>query len=129
LIVEPTKKRAIAFVDGQNLFHSAKDAFGYTFPNFEIFRLAGEVCAAQGWDIEECPFYTGIPNPGDNAFWNSFWVKKTAQMGRAGVKVFTRPLRYRNKVVRLPDGSRLASSPEKKKASMCASLLTSSSVL
>lgn len=26
-------------------------------------------------------------------------------MGREGVYVFTRPLRYRNKVVRLPDGS------------------------
>jgi len=104
-MIEPAQKRAIVYVDGQNLFHSTKDAFGYTFPNFDILLLAQTICAAQGWDIVECRFYTGIPNPGDNAFWNLFWVKKTAQMGRTGVKVFTRPLRYRNKNIRLPDGS------------------------
>ncbi|MGA3081057.1 MAG: NYN domain-containing protein [Terracidiphilus sp.] len=104
-MMEPSRKRAVTFVDGQNLFHSAKDAFGYIFPNFDIRLLAQTVCAAQGWDFLECRFYTGVPNPEDNAFWNSFWVKKTAQMGRAGVKVYTRPLRYRNKIVRLPDGS------------------------
>jgi uncharacterized LabA/DUF88 family protein len=104
-MIEPAQKRAIVYVDDQNLFHSTKDAFGYTFPNFDILLLAQTICASQGWDIVECRFYTGIPNPGDNAFWNLFWVKKTAQMGRAGVKVFTRPLRYRNKIIRLPDGS------------------------
>lgn len=104
-MIEPLQKRAVVFVDGQNLFHSVKDAFGYAYPNFDILLLAREVCTAQGWDIVECRFYTGIPNPEDNPFWNSFWVKKTAQMGRAGVRIFTRPLRYRNKTVRLPDGS------------------------
>jgi len=63
-MMEPTRKRAIAFVDGQNLFHSAKDSFGYTFPNFDIRLLVDTICAAQGWDIVECRFYTGIPNPG-----------------------------------------------------------------
>jgi uncharacterized LabA/DUF88 family protein len=104
-MMEPKQKRAIAYVDGQNLFHSIKDAFGYTFPNFDIQLLAQAISVTQGWDIVECRFYTGIPNPGDNAFWNAFWVKKTAQMGRACVKVLARPLRYRNKIVRLPDGS------------------------
>src|ERR1035441_3969178 len=102
---EPTDKRAVVFVDGQNLFHSAKDAFGYSFPNFDIRILSKTICSMQGWNLVECHFYTGIPNPEDNPFWNTFWVKKTAQMGRAGVKVFTRPMRYRNKTVRLPDGN------------------------
>lgn len=92
-------------MDGQNLFHSAKDAFGYTFPNFDVHLLAKEVCAVHGWNFDGCFFYTGIPSPEDDIFWNTFWVKKTAQMGRSGVKVFTRSLRYRNKAVRLPDGS------------------------
>ena len=104
-MIEPTHKRAAVFVDGQNLFHSVKDAFGYPYPNFEILLLAQAVCNTQGWDVVECRFYTGIPNSEDNPFWNSFWVKKTAQMGRAGVRVFTRPMRYRNKTVRLPDGN------------------------
>lgn len=104
-MIEPAHKRAIVYVDGQNLFHSTKDAFGYAFPNFDILPLAQQVCTAQGWDFVECRFYTGVPNPEDNRFWNTFWVKKTAQMGRTGVRIFTRPLRYRNKTVRLPDGS------------------------
>ncbi len=31
--VEPVNKRAIAFIDGQNLFYAVKNAFGHTFPN------------------------------------------------------------------------------------------------
>lgn len=37
---EPDIKRAVAFFDGQNLFHSAKRAFGYTFPNYDPVLLA-----------------------------------------------------------------------------------------
>ena len=50
-------------------------------------------------------FYTGVPDAADDAFWNHFWVAKGAQMGREGVHVCTRPLRYRNKQVKMPDGS------------------------
>ena len=32
---EPAIKRAIAFVDGQNLFYAAKEAFGYSYPNYD----------------------------------------------------------------------------------------------
>jgi hypothetical protein len=30
---EPPEKRAVVSVDGQNLFHAAQEAFGYTYPN------------------------------------------------------------------------------------------------
>lgn len=103
--VEPAIKRAVAFVDGQNLFHSAKAAFGYTFPNFDIKKLAELICAQQGWQSSEVRFYTGVPDISDNAYWNHFWTAKGAQMGRQGVRVFTRRLRYRNKRIKLPDGS------------------------
>lgn len=33
---EPQVKRTRAYVDGQNLFHGAKEAFGYTYPNYDI---------------------------------------------------------------------------------------------
>jgi hypothetical protein len=36
---EPLNKRAIAFVDGQNLFHAAKEAYGYRDPNYDIWGL------------------------------------------------------------------------------------------
>jgi len=102
---EPQDKRAIAFVDGQNLFHAAREAFGYTFPNYDVSALARAVCGQAGWRLTETRFYTGIPEPSDNAFWNAFWAGKMAVMGRQGVQVYSRPLRYRNRRVRLPDGS------------------------
>jgi len=102
---EPSSKRAIAFVDGQNLFHSAKAAFGYTFPNFDPRLLSAAVCAAQDWDCIEVRFYTGVPDQADNSFWHHFWMAKGAQMGRQGVHVYMRALRYRNRLIKLPDGS------------------------
>lgn len=102
--IEPGEKRAIVYVDGQNLFHQAKDAFGYRFPNYDLTALSNAVCAANGWKLKEVRFYTGVHDPKADPFWNVFWAKKTAQMGRNGVRVVTRPLRYRNKSVRLPDG-------------------------
>ncbi|HMO77144.1 MAG TPA: NYN domain-containing protein [Sphingopyxis sp.] len=97
--------RVIAFFDGQNLFHSAKQAFGYKWPNYNPKALAEHVCAEHGWQLQQARFYTGVPDVADKPFWNHFWNAKCAQMGRENVHVFTRALRYRNKVVRLPDGS------------------------
>jgi hypothetical protein len=42
-------KRAIAFVDGQNLFHAAQEAFGYDYPNYHPLALADRLCAERGW--------------------------------------------------------------------------------
>jgi hypothetical protein len=36
------------FFDGQNLFHSAKAAFGYTYPNFDPVKLANYVTQKEG---------------------------------------------------------------------------------
>src|SRR3984893_1366649 len=101
----PAPIRAITFFDGQNLFHCAKAAFGYTYPNYDPLALSRAVCAAKGWALTETRFYTGVPDATDDAFWNHFWVAKGAQMGREGIHVYTRPLRYQNRTVRLPDGS------------------------
>ena len=103
--VEPPAKRTCIFIDGQNLFHAAKDAFGHRYPNYDVLKLAKAVCAGQGWQPADIHFYTGIPSAADDAFWNHFWTAKLATMGRQGVKVFSRPLRYRNQTVEMPDGS------------------------
>lgn len=102
---EPAIKRAVAFFDGQNLFHHAKAAFGYGYPNYDVARLAQTVCAARGWQLVQARFYTGVPDPADKPIWNHFWVAKLAQMGRDRVHVFSRPLRYRNESITLPDGT------------------------
>lgn len=69
---EPAVKRTIAFLDGQNLFHRAREAFGYTFPNFDARALARAVCRSRTWDLVQVRFYTGVPDPTDDAHWNHF---------------------------------------------------------
>jgi hypothetical protein len=59
----------------------------------------------KGWRLEQTRFYTGIPDPTDEPFWNAFWSSKLAVMGRQGIHVFSRSLRYRNKTVKLPGGA------------------------
>ncbi len=103
--VEPAFIRAIAFFDGQNLFHSAKQAFGHSYPNFDPKALATRLCEDRGWHLQQTRFYTGIPDRADQPVWHHFWTAKGAQMGREGVHIFMRSLRYRNKRVKLPDGS------------------------
>lgn len=58
----------------------------------------------RGWQLDQVRFYSGIPDAADDAFWNHFWTAKLAQMGRQNICVFSRPLRYRNQTIRLPNG-------------------------
>lgn len=102
---KPRDKEAVVFVDGQNLFGGVREAFGYTYPNYDVVKLAQAVCARQGWNLKQVRFYTGIPDPADNAFWNHFWSAKLLGLSRAGAYTFSRPLRYRTRLIRLPDGS------------------------
>jgi uncharacterized LabA/DUF88 family protein len=99
---EPALKRAVAFVDGQNLFHNARAAFGYTYPNYDVQKLALAVCSPRHWKLERVQFYTGIPSAADDDFWHGFWSNKLAIMGRRGVAVYSRPLVYRNKTIDVP---------------------------
>ena len=102
---ESPTQRTVVFIDGQNLFHAARAAFGYTYPNYDVAALGRALCREQGWLLKQVRFYTGIPEPADDAFWNHFWTAKSSVMGRQAVHVFLRPLRYRTKTIRLPDGS------------------------
>ncbi len=102
--IEPPTKRVVAFIDAQNLFHAAKEAFGYRYPNFDPLQLVAKVCEDRYWRLAETRLYTGVPAAADNAFWSHFWTAKLAQMGREGVITYSRALRYRNQTVRLPDG-------------------------
>ena len=102
---EPSTKRAFAFFDGQNLFYAAKEAFGYRYPNYDPRRLTNTICASKGWNVAGIHFYTGVPADADKPSWNHFWTMKLSTMGRQGVQTFSRPLRYRNQTVTLPDGT------------------------
>ena len=104
-LIEPGIKRAVAFFDGQNLYHHARNAFGYHHPNYDIQKLSQCICNQENWSLVGIHFYTGVPDPADDPMWNRFWTGKLAAMGRQGIAVFSRSLRYRNKTVKLPDGS------------------------
>ena len=47
-MLEPVVKRAIAFVDGQNLFHAAREAFGSHYPDYDPVALSKTICAQRG---------------------------------------------------------------------------------
>jgi uncharacterized LabA/DUF88 family protein len=93
---EPAQKRTVAFFDGQNLFHAAKSAFGYSFPNYDPLKLARLICDEKGWLFVQARLYTGIHDRLVNPNWHDFWASKITKMNRDGVYCYTRKLRYRN---------------------------------
>ncbi len=90
---EPLNKRTLAFIDGQNLYHSARESFGYTYPNYDVNALSQAICRQKGWELKGVRFYTGVPDQSDDRFWNYFWNHKMAMLGRQGVFIYSRPLR------------------------------------
>jgi uncharacterized LabA/DUF88 family protein len=102
---EPPVKRTFAFFDGQNLFYAAKEAFGYSFPNYDPKVLTEKICSDKGWTVSGIHFYTGVPSAADKPEWNYFWTAKMAVMGTRGIKTFSRALRYRNQTIALHDGT------------------------
>jgi uncharacterized LabA/DUF88 family protein len=101
---EPKIKNAMAFIDGQNLYQHAKEAFGHHHPNYDPIKLHKAVCAAKGWRPTLTRFYSGVPGRAESPMWSAYWSNRVIAMKRAGVHVTTRPLRYRKQSVVGPDG-------------------------
>ena len=59
-----------SFIDGQNLFHAARESFGHTFPNYHVLALSQAVCNRAGGQLSQVRFYTGVPDRQDDPFWN-----------------------------------------------------------
>ncbi len=87
------KRRAIVFIDGQNLFHAAQREFGYSWPNFDAYKLACLLCERTGSRLHQTRFYSGVPTAAADPFWHSFWANKCCQMERNRVITITRPMR------------------------------------
>ena len=97
---EPDIKRAVSFIDGQNLYRHAKDAFGHHHPNYDPSKLAHAVCVNDGWVNPGVRFYTGAPSAHRAPMWHGYWNRRLTAMRRAGIAVTSRPLRYRVETVR-----------------------------
>lgn len=87
------QRRAVALIDGMNLFNNAKRAFGYSFPNYDVVKLANIVCDRLGSRLVETRFYTGVPKQDVDPVKHYFWASKTAAMRQNGVIVYTRQVR------------------------------------
>lgn len=112
-ISESQLKRATVFFDCQNLYRSAREAFGqgYTYPDFHPILLAERVCKDNGWslpgDTKRVRVYTGVPEEREDFFWHHYWTKKLLQLERRGVFVFKRKLKYQDRVTQWPGKIRL----------------------
>ena len=101
----PAIIRAVAFIDGQNLYRHAKDAFGYHYPNFDPNKLHDAVCKQHGWTSAGVRFYTGTPEHYRSPMWHGYWASRLLAMRRAGIFVFNRVIRYRTTDFSLPNGA------------------------
>lgn len=102
---EPDVKRAISFIDGQNLFRHAKDAFGHYHPNYDPKKLTAAICAANGWIVAGVQFYTGTPEKEHSEMWHDYWERRLTAMRRAGITVTSRRLHHRVERISQPDGT------------------------
>ena len=105
MVDEPAVKSAIAFIDGQNLYRHAMDAFGHHHPNYDPKKLFDAVCADKGWVNRGVRFYTGTPDRQHSEMWHGYWGNRLRAMRRQGIAVESRPIRYRKHDIELADGS------------------------
>lgn len=98
-MTEPRPPRAVAFVDGQNLYHAARRAFGHGDQHLDIVRLANAVCEPRGWRLLQTRYYTGLPSHRISPQWNRFRTAELRRWQAQGVQVYSRSLRYRQRSV------------------------------
>ena len=90
--------RTIVFIDGQNLYHLAKNAWGsatiansspYSWPSYDVENLANAlVSRVSGRTLSQVRFYTGVPDRVTSRRWHGFWTNKLRFLRNRGVYVY-----------------------------------------
>lgn len=91
----PRNNRAVVFIDGQNLYHLAKDAWGsgYHWPRYDAAKIANELVALEPSRVlVGLRFYTGVPTRIQNEHWHGFWTAKLRAMNGPGVHIYRGPI-------------------------------------
>lgn len=103
------------FIDGQNFYLSARQAFDRTFPDYDILQVGNLLSQKiSGQDATTISFYSGVPIAKYQPRWAEFWSNKTAAMEEQGIRVTTRPLRYLTESdPQVPNGFRIIQTREK----------------
>jgi hypothetical protein len=80
---KPAVCRVFAFIDGMNLFNSAKRCFGYQHPNCDHAKLVSAVVNMEpGRQLDRATLYQGVPRQEHDAVKNAWWNRKLAVTGR-----------------------------------------------
>lgn len=100
-----TTKSAIFYFDAQNFYRRSKEVFsGIKYPNFDPVALSNLVAQKYSLKVKKIRFYTGVPPKKRNPYWNRFWSKKLAFLGRdPSIKIFTRKTQTREKTIFIED--------------------------
>lgn len=89
--------RVIVFVDGQNLYRQAKNAWRaddgassrYTWPSYDVEKLANALVArTPERELVEIRFYTGVPQRSADSRWHGFWLNKIRFLRSRGVYAY-----------------------------------------
>lgn len=109
------RQRNHIFIDGQNLYLSAKRAFGLRYPDFDIPALGRQLSERVDPTLEaSIRFYIGMPVRKYSPMWTGFWTNKLTSARENGVEVVTRELRYLTETdPSAPGGYRVLSAREK----------------
>jgi uncharacterized LabA/DUF88 family protein len=99
---KPTICRVFAFIDGMNLFNSAKRCFGYRHPNCDHLKIVNATVNIEpGRQLERATLYQGVPKSEHDANSNAWWNRKLAMVGRSGVKIERRYMKRRELTISL----------------------------
>jgi uncharacterized LabA/DUF88 family protein len=97
---EPRRKRAIAFIDGRNLRHAARHAFGDSrYEDTHPLELARRVCEREGWRLDGVRYYIGVPREGRVIAGESRedWEQRAEMWKRQRVSLIARELNGSNR--------------------------------
>ncbi len=91
----PSICRVHTFFDAQNFFLTAKECFGYSYPNFDPIKLSQLVTGFENKRVlNKVHFYTGVHSINENEYLHKLWMNKLQGLRRADVDVHYRILRY-----------------------------------
>jgi uncharacterized LabA/DUF88 family protein len=101
---DPVPDRAVVFVDYQNLYKGAREAFGYKanaagghFGNIRPYSLGRVLTRGSDRTLKQVRVYTGVPTPRHAARANAIMQRRVATWVSdypTKVEVFPRPLSY-----------------------------------
>ena len=86
--------RAVALIDGMNLYNHALRAFGDRDGRYDPAKLARSVADIAGCDLVQTRFYVGVPSANVHRRLNNYWRARLQAMEDDGVHVFRGAVNY-----------------------------------